>query len=292
MEEELRCPVCQQFYSNPVLLPCGHAMCLNCALQRQCAPAAAAARADPDESDTSGSDVDKLSVASETDSGVVCGGGSRPASYLGSPEPAALALHCRQCGKHVYFDEHGAYNLPRYRTLQKLVDRYVEAKDVVLKCQLCEGTPRDAAVLCEQCEVLYCEQCRERCHPNRGPLAQHRLVPARAGRGGPPAAGRHQQPCSCSDHPGQPLVNYCVDCKLAVCNGCVQDGKHRGHELQSLAAIAKTHKVSRRSKLHPRAAISFDALRGRYLIHRGCRQPGCQFAVVPQSLVVCVRPLG
>ncbi|XP_043209671.1 E3 ubiquitin-protein ligase TRIM9-like isoform X2 [Amphibalanus amphitrite] len=245
MEEELRCPVCQQIYSNPVLLPCGHAMCLNCALQRQCPPSAVTVRPDPDESDTSGSDVDKLSVASETDSGVVCGsGGSRPASYLGSPEPAALALLCRKCGKHVYFDEHGAYNLPRYRTLQKVVDRYVEAKDVVLKCQLCESSPRDAAVLCEQCEVLYCEPCRERCHPSRGPLAQHRLTEPRAGRGGAPSASaRHPVPCSCPDHPGQPLVNYCVDCKLAVCNSCVQDGKHRGHELQSLAVIAKAHKT-------------------------------------------------
>jgi hypothetical protein len=30
MEAELRCPVCRQFYDDPVLLPCCHSVCSAC----------------------------------------------------------------------------------------------------------------------------------------------------------------------------------------------------------------------------------------------------------------------
>lgn len=160
MEDELRCFVCKQFYNNPVLLPCYHALCLNCAVQLQ-QPASSAhhggsagsgggaagvagAGAASSESVASGSttsstgdyqESDKLSILSETDSGVVCT--SRPNSYVGSPNgplfPGALALACPVCHKLVYFDDNGAHNLHKYRVMQTIVDRYAESRNLTLK---------------------------------------------------------------------------------------------------------------------------------------------------------------
>lgn len=208
MEDELRCGVCKQLYNNPVLLPCAHALCLNCAVHLQqpasssstaalpppppsltqphdgagdhaAATASSAASTSSASSTTdsaasaSGSvagsdilqDMDKLSILSETDSGVVCS--SRPNSYVGTPNnmtllfpplatSTALSLSCpvAGCGKLVYFDENGAHNLPKYRAMQSIVDKYCEAKQLVIHCQLCVSEPpSEATVMCEQCEV-------------------------------------------------------------------------------------------------------------------------------------------
>ncbi len=64
-----------------------------------------------------------------------------------------LSLACPACSKMVYFDENGAHNLPKYRAMQSIVDKYCEARQLVIQCQLCEGEPAEATVMCEQCEV-------------------------------------------------------------------------------------------------------------------------------------------
>nr|CAH7741128.1 unnamed protein product [Callosobruchus chinensis] len=270
MEEELCCPACKQLFAQPVLLPCSHSLCLHCALHLQqpptsavgaaagaqtaapvgpVQPAQAAATADNAESVASGSsgdyqESDKLSVLSEADSGVVCT--SRPNSYVGSPNgllypSAALCLACPICHKLVYFDENGAHNLPKYRVMQTIVDKYSELKNITLKCQMCEVEPaNDATVACEQCAVLYCDACREACHPARGPLAKHALSEPRrsGGQGGAKGGG------VCPDHPEEALNMYCLVCKIGVCGHCLMDSRHTSHDVQPLAVMCKAQKVS------------------------------------------------
>lgn len=212
MEEELKCALCKHLFNQPVLLPCLHAVCLACALHHQqpvgglVATLTAANPAPPscssvsELSELSCSDSDKLSILSETDSGVVVSNSSRPSSFIhGHTPPSSSAptvastsapgapfytLSCPSCRKVVYFDERGADNLPRYRAMATIVDKFVETKTLGQFCQLCEPGPgqRPAAVFCEQCQVFYCEACREHCHPARGPLAKHALVTAQQGR--------------------------------------------------------------------------------------------------------------
>lgn len=253
MEEELRCPACKQFYNNPVLLPCFHALCLHCAVHLQqpatnnaaTHSAASSENAESVASGSSGGDYqesDKLSILSETDSGVVCT--SRPNSYVGTPNgllfPTALSLACPVCHKLVYFDENGAYNLPKYRVMQSVVDKYGEAKNLSLKCQLCECEPaNDATVMCEQCEVLYCDTCRESCHPARGPLAKHSLST--------PKRGVHQgikgRDGKCPEHGEENLNMFCLVCKIAICPVCLMDTRHASHDVQALAVMCKVQKV-------------------------------------------------
>lgn len=54
--------------------------------------------------------------------------------------------------------------------------RYIESRNLGTKCQMCERSPKLATVMCEQCEIFYCDKCQASCHPQRGPLAKHSLV--------------------------------------------------------------------------------------------------------------------
>ncbi|XP_010218952.1 PREDICTED: E3 ubiquitin-protein ligase TRIM9, partial [Tinamus guttatus] len=104
----------------------------------------------------------------------------------------------------------------------------------------CERAPREAAVMCEQCDVFYCEPCRLRCHPPRGPLAKHRLVPPAQGR-----VSRRLSPrkiSTCTDHELENHSMYCVQCKSPVCYQCLEEGKHSSHEVKALGAMWKLHK--------------------------------------------------
>ncbi|CAH0561182.1 unnamed protein product [Brassicogethes aeneus] len=222
MEEELRCSTCKQFFNNPVLLPCYHSVCLLCAVNLQ-QPATNTSGGDKNtenaESVASGSsgdyqESDKLSILSETDSGVVCT--SRPNSYVGSPKElfaTAFSLSCPVCQKSVYFDENGAHNLPKYRVMQNIVDRYGELRNLTLKCQMCENEPaNEATVMCEQCEVLYCDSCREACHPSRGPLAKHVLTEPKRGSLGLPKTKEGK----CLEHGEETLNMFCLVCKIGA----------------------------------------------------------------------------
>lgn len=265
--------MCKQLYSNPVLLPCYHALCLNCAVQLQqpasasqssaatVAPAPVAEAAESVASSSSGhepgdyQEVDKLSILSETDSGVVCT--SRPNSYVGTPNlqgllfpplgTTALSLACPICHKLVYFDENGALNLPKYRVMHTIVDKYSEARsDGALKCQMCEDEPAaDATVMCEQCNVLYCDSCRDACHPARGPLAKHTLHEPRRGVVNAARSARAAaKDGRCPEHEEEILSMYCMVCKQAVCALCLHDTRHTSHDVQAIAAMCKAQKVN------------------------------------------------
>lgn len=189
--------------------------------------------------------ADKVSILSEADSGVICCT-SRPGSYAGTPNlqgllfppagtgaAAVYSLACPQCRKLVFFDEVGARNLPAYRTMESIVDRFCERE--ALRCQMCETEPKVAAVVCEQCEIRYCEACRELCHPARGPLAKHTLVK--------PRGASLIRDSVCADH-AELLSMYCMVCKVPTCEQCRQEGRHQGHEVQAIASMCKAQKVS------------------------------------------------
>lgn len=317
----MKCPMCKQLFTNPVLLPCYHSVCLNCAVQIQQPvppqqivqsghagyhtnggshngsilshhshasstnfhghshhivvttatvhhqPSSSSNQSDSSissgvssNSSTTAEDSDKASVLSETDSGVVvCS--SRPNSYVGTPnmhgllfppiQSTAFCLSCPVCHKTVYFDENGAHNLPKYRVMQNIVDRYVEIRNLGMKCQMCEKNPKNASVMCEQCEIFYCEKCRESCHPLRGPLAKHSLVCATQGKASLKLKALPLE-YKCPDHPVESLGKYCILCKVPVCDGCLGERKHAGHEVQPIQSISKAQKVKKSIHFHIR----------------------------------------
>ncbi|XP_060938943.1 E3 ubiquitin-protein ligase TRIM9 isoform X2 [Limanda limanda] len=156
------------------------------------------------------------------------------------PIPRNSCITCPQCHRSLILDERGLRGFPKNRVLEGVVDRYQQSKAAALKCQLCEKSPKEASVMCEQCDVFYCDPCRLRCHPPRGPLAKHRLVPPAQGR-----VSRRTTPrktSTCTEHELENLSMYCVQCKTPVCYQCLEEGRHGTHEVKALGAMWKLHK--------------------------------------------------
>ncbi|XP_056118627.1 E3 ubiquitin-protein ligase TRIM9 isoform X1 [Rhinichthys klamathensis goyatoka] len=252
MEEELKCPVCGSLFKEPIILPCSHNVCLACA--RNIIVQTPEGETPP-QSRSSGTsdydylDMDKMSMYSETDSGY---GSYTPC--LKSPNgvrvfpPALLHRHCSitcpLCHRSVSLDERGLRGLQRNRLLEAIVSRYQQSRAASVKCQLCDRNPVDATVMCEQCDVFYCGPCQQRCHPSRGPLAKHRLLPpthAQAGIAQPGAASARKQ-ATCVDHESENYSMYCASCRSPVCYQCLEEGKHGKHDVKPLAAMWKQHK--------------------------------------------------
>uniref|UniRef100_A0A8C6WEY3 Tripartite motif containing 9 n=1 Tax=Neogobius melanostomus TaxID=47308 RepID=A0A8C6WEY3_9GOBI len=271
MEEELKCPVCGSFYREPIILPCSHNICSACArnilVQTPDAESPQSRASGSAVSDYDYLDLDKMSLYSEADSGYGSYGGfvSAPTTpcqkspngvrvfppaapqHLMPHPPGALTpvprnscITCPQCHRSLTLDERGLRGFPRNRVLEAVVERYQQSKAAALRCQLCEKTPTEATVMCEQCDVFYCDPCRLRCHPPRGPLAKHRLVPPAQGR-----ISRRTSPrkiSTCTEHELENLSMYCVQCKTPVCYQCLEEGKHGTHEVKALGAMWKLHK--------------------------------------------------
>ncbi|XP_077443730.1 E3 ubiquitin-protein ligase TRIM9 isoform X1 [Stigmatopora argus] len=303
MEEELKCPVCGSLFKEPVLLPCSHNVCLACARSISVhtpdgEPSAAGAgggggggaaaaqqqqgRASAAGSDYDYLDVDKMSLYSETDSGY----GSYTPCQLKSPNGVRVfpappqqqqqqrlcSLTCPLCHRSVSLDERGLRGLPRNRLLEAIVARYRQTRGApasgAAKCQLCDRNPADAAVMCEQCDVFYCNACQQRCHPSRGPLAKHRLLPpAQAGQGGqagqPPATAR--KPATCAEHEAENFVMYCCHCRAPVCAKCAEDGRHAKHDVKPIALMWKQHKCQLSQALNGVSDKAKDAKE--FLVH-------------------------
>ncbi|XP_039487484.1 E3 ubiquitin-protein ligase TRIM9 isoform X1 [Drosophila santomea] len=187
---------------------------------------------------------DKVSIFSEADSGVVCcSNTSRPVSYAGTgllpgvgnvvaPPGAAYCLTCPLCRKLVFFDDGGVRNLPTYRAMEAIVDRFCARE--ALRCQMCETDPKVASLICEQCEIRYCDACRELTHPARGPLAKHTLVK--------PRGAAQQRESVCGEHE-ETLSQYCLSCKAPACGLCIGELRHQAHDVQSINVTCKAQKT-------------------------------------------------
>lgn len=276
MEEELRCPVCRRFFTKPVLMPCSHSLCVACALSCQepaqnllpqsaamsSAMSSAASEADSGSGNSVISDhislldfpdIDKLSIVSETDSGVVCN--SRPSSYVGTPSVANIFLQslqsctygikCTVCERLVFLDDNGALSLPTNRVLEAIVLKYQnqQTKKIDIKCERCLADHRKATSMCEQCEVFFCDICREQCHPAEGMYAKHNLVDPTQGDIILKYKRRNSKDHKCAEHPMESLNLYCMSCRLPVCSSCSKDGRHMTHEVQPLPILCKSQKV-------------------------------------------------
>ncbi|XP_065536413.1 tripartite motif-containing protein 67 isoform X10 [Lathamus discolor] len=272
MEEELKCPVCGSLFREPIILPCSHNVCL------PCARTIAVQTPESEQPNTEcaagggGDHADKLSLHSETDSGygsytpslkspngvrvlplVPAPPGAAAAAAPRGAGPASSSLTCPQCHRSASLDQRGLRGFQRNRLLEAIVQRYQQgraAAAAAAKCQLCDRSPPEpAAVLCEQCEVLYCAACQLRCHPARGPFAKHRLVPPPShpgapggGDGGKGAGGGRKLP-TCAEHDLENYSMYCVSCRSPVCYQCLEEGKHGKHDVKPLGAMWKQHKA-------------------------------------------------
>ena len=168
-----------------------------------------------------------------------------PVPVLASAPLYSTFLPCPKCSRMIYMDETGVDSLTKNLCLENIVERYTDAKKITLKCQMCPSTAgeREAVFMCEQCEIYYCEECRDAFHPMRGPLVKHVLVAPRLGREMMRRRNRANE-AKCGDHCGEGVSLYCLVCKCACCHLCVHDNtSHLNHQVQQINTYCKSQKV-------------------------------------------------
>ncbi|TKR60484.1 hypothetical protein L596_027725 [Steinernema carpocapsae] len=263
MEEELKCPCCKKFVDDPILLPCAHSYCRKCALKSQqrastslLSPQCSSAASDTISLCVSDQDQesDKLSVFSETDSGVVlCGRNSRPCSILGTsssilsrvptiltPSTSGYTVICASCQKpSFYADDQAILSVPTNEALLRVIKRYraqnpensqmiTVTPDRIPNCQMCDkGSENVDGLLRAMRRVLLL------------PVPE-RLTPSNARR--LPVATPAEKESKCAFHENEILTMFCVVCKSAVCCMCLQEIRHQNHEVHSLHNTCKSQK--------------------------------------------------
>ena len=293
MDEELKCPVCRRVFTKPVLLPCSHSMCVACALSLQ----GPASRHLPqttmdDRAPLPGDqifipempDLDKLSIVSETDSGVVCD--SRPSSYVGTPSVASIfiqslqscswAIRCIVCDRLVFLEDSGVLSLPTNRALECIVDKYHRAKKIEPRCDKCseafvlsskltsefdekpewDRMESISDVRCDnisgQCAVpeatIMCVQCDvfycEECLAKCHSNTESKHNLVDLTHGHSLRKRQSAWEQKCPEHRHESMTKYCLSCRLPVCENCAQDGRHMNHEVRDLGMIANSQKVN------------------------------------------------
>ena len=217
------------------------------------------------------SDLDKLSMASDSgDSGVITTNNSRPcSSYIQQssslpPPPPLLPtsslystyLQCPKCARMIYMDDTGVDSLTPNTCLENIVERHVEKLNnnnssntkSIIKCQMCPIGPsgNEASVMCEQCNIYYCDACRDAYHPMRGPLLKHMLVkPLITNQQlAMTNSKKHFNQNKCMEHQNESISFYCLVCKCVCCSLCVNDTTtHLNHQVQQINVFCKSQKV-------------------------------------------------
>uniref|UniRef100_UPI00358EE3FA E3 ubiquitin-protein ligase TRIM9-like n=1 Tax=Myxine glutinosa TaxID=7769 RepID=UPI00358EE3FA len=222
-------------------------------------------------------------------SGMGVSGGSTVSSLKGPVTPYPCVT-CPQCHRCLGLGERGVPGCPRNRVLQAVVCRYrldretqkapageqgvVNSPEEMMvgpTCQLCEDgrVAAQATVRCEQCEIAYCDTCRQRCHPPRGALTSHRLMPLVPHEPHANLSTEHEnqqgscrelQHANCPAHEAETPTSFCVACGIATCPLCLDEsGLHMGHEQRPLSAVCKQHKGNVSAALTTLSAKAKDA---------------------------------
>ncbi|KAI1898999.1 hypothetical protein AGOR_G00078160 [Albula goreensis] len=213
LESELTCPICLELFEDPLLLPCAHSLCFGCA--------------------------HRILV-----------------SHCASNEPveSISAFQCPTCRYVITLNpQRGLEGLKRNVTLQNIIDRYqkasvsgpnspsetrrerppfdgtaMSAPSERVQCQFCEqDPPQEAVKTCVTCEVSYCEECLRATHPNKKPFTGHRLIE--------PLPDSHLRGLMCLEHEDEKVNMYCVTDEQLICSLCKLVGRHRDHQVASLA---------------------------------------------------------
>ncbi|XP_048050826.1 E3 ubiquitin-protein ligase Midline-1 [Chanodichthys erythropterus] len=215
LESELTCPICLELFEDPLLLPCAHSLCFNCA--------------------------HRILV-------------SHCSSFDESSKPYS-AFQCPTCRYVITLDQQGLDGLKRNVTLQNIIDRFQKASlsgpnsptetrrcqfppavddgramsspCEAVQCQFCEqDPPQEAVKTCVTCEVSYCQECLRATHPNKKPFTGHRLTE--------PVPDARLRGLACPEHGEEKVNMYCVTDEQLICSLCKLVGHHREHQVAAL----------------------------------------------------------
>uniref|UniRef100_A0A3P9JL80 Midline 2 n=1 Tax=Oryzias latipes TaxID=8090 RepID=A0A3P9JL80_ORYLA len=199
LESELTCPICLELFEDPLLLPCAHSLCFNCAhriLVSHCS----------------------TTKPLESISAFQC----PTCRYVITLNHRGLEGLKRNVTLQNIIDRFQKASLsgPNSPTESRRLHHSHP-------CQFCEqDPPREAIKTCVTCEVSYCDRCLRATHPNKKPFTSHRLVE--------PVPDTHLRGLTCLDHENEKVNMYCLVDDQLICSLCKLVGRHREHQVSSL----------------------------------------------------------
>jgi tripartite motif-containing protein 9/67 len=283
MDLELRCPSCKEYYRSPVYLPCTHSLCYTCALTSiQTTTEHQQNQSTFDISSTSfASDLDKLSLTSDNDSGVIINrhspsssssssssssisSSSRPSSLLLPPalpeisssstsfltatptrhqtnKTYSTCLQCPVCSKIIFMDITGIKSLPKNRLLADIINRYHGEKSS-------EQQQAPKCQLCRPSEERIITRICEQCRIGYCDQCREQYHPMR----GPYSkhnfldalqqySNNSNEKIFCHEHSNRLATAYCLHCRLECCQQC---SIHSNHDIVSIQQASKLYKVN------------------------------------------------
>uniref|UniRef100_A0A8C4Q7R6 Tripartite motif containing 36 n=1 Tax=Eptatretus burgeri TaxID=7764 RepID=A0A8C4Q7R6_EPTBU len=277
VERELLCPACDEFFIQPLVLPCQHNVCHKCAreLLGDCIPKLAShqrsTRTSPVQSPES-------THASKIHGGITTSTEKGSSSRQRRSLRLSTSLPCPACGVAVQLGDKGLAGLFRNFTLETIAERYRRAARAAaaLTCQVCTAAtrpqkraqttittanipgPSSTAVLlaaeatksCLDCRKSFCNLCYKVHHPWGTHKAAHECVAA--------TSALRPKVLMCAEHENERVCVFCDTCCRPVCNLCRNGGAHSHHRLAPLNTAYRSlkEKISRDVKLLTQQEVS------------------------------------
>uniref|UniRef100_A0A8K9XDH3 Midline 2 n=1 Tax=Oncorhynchus mykiss TaxID=8022 RepID=A0A8K9XDH3_ONCMY len=206
LESELTCPICLELFEDPLLLPCAHSLCFNCAhriLVSHC---------------SSNKPLESISAFQCPTCRYVITLNHRGLEGLKRNVTLQNIIHRFQ--KASVSGPNSPSESRRHTATMSLEHR--------ISCQFCEqDPPREAVKTCVTCEVSYCDRCLRATHPNKKPFTSHRLVE--------PVHDAHLRGLTCLEHENEKVNMYCIVDDQLICALCKLVGRHREHQVSSFS---------------------------------------------------------
>ncbi|KAM4797062.1 E3 ubiquitin-protein ligase Midline-1 isoform 1-T1 [Rhinophrynus dorsalis] len=188
LESELTCPICLELFEDPLLLPCAHSLCFNCAhriLVSHCA---------------NNESVESINAFQ-----------CPTCRYVITLSKRGLEGLKRNVTLQNIIDRFqkasvSGPNSPSETRRERAYDTNNSMNSCEkVPCQFCDqDQAKEAIKTCVTCEVSYCEDCLKATHPNKKPFTGHRLIE--------PIPDSHIRGLMCLEHEDE---KQSLECNLA-----------------------------------------------------------------------------